>query len=90
VTKRTVIDRVQDLIAMGPAGAVLCVGDRGRWPGNDYALLSGPHSLSVDEVSPDPGSCWNLAIPGCRGAAAAIAYLKCLRKTKDGLKFVIE
>lgn len=89
VTKRTVIDKVQEL-ANSPDGAVLCVGDRGRWPGNDYALLSGPHSLSVDEVSSVPSTCWNLAIPGCRGAAAAIVYLRSLKKMKDGLKFFIE
>jgi fructoselysine-6-P-deglycase FrlB-like protein len=58
---------------------VLCIGDRGRWPGNDYDLLSGPHSLSVDTVSPDPGSCWNLCPPGHRGVQGTLDYLGRLR-----------
>jgi len=64
VCKRAVTDRVRQVLGAAPDHPVLCIGDRGRWPGNDFSLLSGPHSLSVDEVSPDAGSCWNLAVPG--------------------------
>jgi len=46
---------------------ILCIGDRGRLPGNDFELLSTPYSLSVDEVSSDSQSCWNLAPPGTAG-----------------------
>ncbi len=56
---------------------ILCVGDRGRFPGNDYLLLSGPYSLSVDECSFDPRSCWNLAPPGLRGVQATDHYFEC-------------
>jgi len=38
---------------------ILCFGDKGKFPGNDFELLSHPFSLSVDEVSIDKDSCWN-------------------------------
>ncbi len=53
VCKRAVTDRVRQVLGAAPDHPVLCIGDRGRWPGNDFSLLSGAHSLSVDEVSPD-------------------------------------
>jgi hydroxymethylpyrimidine pyrophosphatase-like HAD family hydrolase len=52
----------------------LCIGDRGKWPGNDYQLLSMPHSLSVDQVSSDPHSCWNFASTGNRCVEATLEY----------------
>jgi HAD superfamily hydrolase (TIGR01484 family) len=55
---------------------VLCIGDSGEWPGNDLELLSTEYSLSVDLVSFDPATCWNIAEPGHRGVQATIAYLK--------------
>jgi hydroxymethylpyrimidine pyrophosphatase-like HAD family hydrolase len=58
--------------------AILCVGDRGRWPGNDYELLQHRYALSVDRVSPDPVSGWNFAPPGYRGTQATIFYLDCI------------
>jgi hypothetical protein len=65
---------------------VLCVGDRGQWPGNDFSLLTSPYALSVDEVSQDPTTCWNLAPPGHRGVRAALGYLAGLKKGKGGLR----
>lgn len=47
----------------------LCIGDKGKWPGNDFFLLSEKYSLSVDAVSPDFDSCWillRLAIEECK------------------------
>jgi hypothetical protein len=67
-----------------PSVATLTIGDKGAWPGNDYALLAKAHSLSVDECSLDPNSCWNLAPVGQRGVAATIAYLRALRVTHSG------
>jgi hydroxymethylpyrimidine pyrophosphatase-like HAD family hydrolase/fructoselysine-6-P-deglycase FrlB-like protein len=58
---------------------VLCVGDAGRWPGNDFALLSEPFSLSVDEVSSDPHTCWNLAPEGHRWVQACIDYMQVMK-----------
>ncbi|WP_250628394.1 HAD hydrolase family protein [Pinirhizobacter soli] len=40
---------------------LLCIGDRGRWPGNDSELLQMPLSLSADECSNTVDRCWNLA-----------------------------
>lgn len=90
VSKRSVVDRVREILAGGPDTPILCVGDRGLWPGNDYSLLSTAHSLSVDEVSSDPGSCWNLARPGRRGLPAALDYFERLQVAGDGLKFGFE
>lgn len=55
---------------------ILCIGDRGRWPGNDCALLSHVPSLSVDEVSASLDTCWNLAPAGVIGPDAAVLYLR--------------
>jgi hypothetical protein len=76
VSKRTLVEKLA-----GSRGAAagsnqpLCVGDRGRWPGNDYEFLQTPHSLSVDEVSAAPDSCWLLSSPGARGVKATLEYL---------------
>lgn len=59
--------------------SVLTIGDRGKWPGNDYELLAEPYSLSVDEVSADPATCWNLSAPGVRGVQAALIYCQHLQ-----------
>lgn len=59
--------------------AILCVGDRGRWPGNDHELLAEPLSLSVDEVNLDPATCWHLGSEGSRGPAVLLEYLRRLR-----------
>ena len=41
-TKLAVVDRVRQMA--GGGGPVLRIGDRGRWPGNDFALLDGTHA----------------------------------------------
>jgi hydroxymethylpyrimidine pyrophosphatase-like HAD family hydrolase len=90
VTKRAVIARVVELLSGDANTPVLCIGDRGRWPGNDYALLSTPYALSVDEVSSDRETGWNLAAPGRRGVVAALDYLERLTETRDGLRLSSE
>ena len=76
VSKRLLVERVREELRRGErAGDVLCIGDKGRWPGNDFALLEEPHSLSVDETSEDRTSCWNLAPPGVRCVEATLFYL---------------
>lgn len=75
ISKALLVDRV----TTGRQPAVLCIGDCGRWPGNDFALLSNPFALSVHEVSSAPSCCWNLAPPGQRGIAATLYYLRSLR-----------
>jgi hydroxymethylpyrimidine pyrophosphatase-like HAD family hydrolase len=72
VSKLNVVTRIRKLVSNAP---LLTIGDRGRWPGNDYELLREPFSLGVDEISVDPSTCWNLALPGQRGPAATLGYL---------------
>lgn len=55
--------------------AILCIGDRGRWPGNDFELLRHRFALSVDQTSLDPSTCWNLAPPSTRNVDASLYYL---------------
>jgi len=74
--KGAVIDAMRKRIG---SGAILCVGDRGRWPGNDHELLAEPLSLSVDEVNLDPATCWHLGSQGSRGPAVLLEYLRRLR-----------
>ena len=78
-TSVTKIDVVKLFERKELKSSVLAIGDMGNWPGNDYALLSHPYSLSVDQVSPDRDTCWNLASPGVRGVDATIEYLKRLQ-----------
>ena len=66
---------------------ILTIGDRGRWPGNDYELLKDEFALTVDEASVDPMTCWNLAPGGQRGVAATLNYLSALEMRLDGLWF---
>lgn len=72
---------------IGNPGFVLCIGDKGEWPGNDYELLSTPYSVSVDTVSHDPRSCWNLSQAGHRGVQATLAYLNCMEVSEGILHF---
>lgn len=84
VTKLELVSKIRNKISRnGTKPAVLCIGDKGRWPGNDFALLSEVHSLSVDSVSADPHSCWNLAPEGYRGVQAMQYYFNKLRKRKN-------
>lgn len=63
---------------IGEDREVLCIGDRGAWPGNDYSLLSEPMSLSVDEVSSLHDACWNLTPRGVMGPDATLLYLRAI------------
>lgn len=84
VSKLNVLKHVRETIGDAP---VLTIGDRGRWPGNDYELLTEPFALSVDELSVDPHTCWNLAPRGQRGIAATLSYLRALVATGTTLRF---
>ena len=44
-------------------------------------------ALSVDELSVDPNTCWNLAPRGQRGIAATLCYLKALTASDMKLRF---
>ena len=71
VSKLNVVRRMQ---ADGCSN-VLPIGDRGKWPGNDFELLQQPLSLSVDETNSDPSTCWNLGAWGQRGICITLDYL---------------
>jgi hypothetical protein len=75
VSKMNVVQRLRDTIGNVP---VLAIGDRGRWPGNDYELLREPFALGVDEISVDPSTCWHLGAPGQRGPTVTLDYLGAL------------
>ena len=66
---------------------VLCIGDRGLWPGNDFELLSTPYSLSVDEVNRDSNTCWNFAPLGHKGEKAVISYLELIKIQNNNFRF---
>lgn len=90
VCKRAVVARMKAILRVDTASPVLCVGDRGCWPGNDFSLLSGPYSLSVDEVSCEPDSCWNLATPGRRGEQATLELLGQLEAKRGTLRLTLD
>jgi hypothetical protein len=83
VSKRKLVETLRQLVGCSDT-AILCIGDKGCWPGNDFALLSEPASLSVDECSFDANTCWNLSPSGYRGAKATIFYLNALRFNSTG------
>ena len=84
VSKLNVLARLKHKAAEAP---ILTIGDRGCWPGNDYELLRGDHALSVDEISVDPATCWNLAPCGQRGVAVTLEYLSALEPARGALRF---
>jgi len=53
----------------------LCIGDYGTVEGNDYELLTSKYSLSVDRVSKNAASCWNIAPSGMKGQDATLFYI---------------
>lgn len=83
VSKSSLVIRVKQMTG----GDVLCVGDKGQWPGNDFDLLDNPFSLSVDQVSGDPRTCWNLAPTGHRGVQATLDYLACFKISSGSFGF---
>lgn len=61
------------------SGEVLAIGDCGAYPGNDFELLQHPFSLSVDTVSTDLKTCWNLLPKGLSHTSGTAAYLSSLK-----------
>lgn len=87
VSKVAVVNRLIERSAGVATDAVLRIGDRGRWPGNDAQMLASPFGLSVHEVSSDANSCWNIAPPGHRGWQATLWYLRHLKVSKRAIRF---
>ena len=87
IGKRRLVEVVRGQFPGSSPSDVLVIGDQGEWPGNDYELLGEPYSVSVDRVSPDPATCWNLLPSGMRGAQGVLWYLSQIRLKKSSFKF---
>jgi len=87
VGKRHLVKAIREQLPGSSPSEVLIIGDQGEWPGNDYELLGEPNSVSVDRVSPDPATCWNLLPPGMRGSQGVIWYLSQLRLRQGSFTF---
>ena len=87
-SKLRVVDSVVERTGSKDASVVLRIGDQGAWNGNDYDLLASGVSLSVDRVSGDLSTCWNISTPGYRSSLAATEYLRALQRR--GTAFVFQ
>ncbi|MCC6425185.1 MAG: HAD hydrolase family protein [Phycisphaerales bacterium] len=67
----------------------LCIGDSGRYPGNDFELLDTPYGLSCGEASSSRVHCWNLAQPGVLGTQATEYYLRAIRPHRGRRTFAL-
>lgn len=75
---------VSKLRVIDDSAHTLCIGDYGTVEGNDYEFLTTSYSLSVDKVSRNADSCWNLAPSGVYGLDATLYYLSRLT-VNDGI-----
>jgi hydroxymethylpyrimidine pyrophosphatase-like HAD family hydrolase len=87
VSKKNVLIEAKKYFKISPDLHFLAIGDRGSWPGNDCELLSGPFSLSVDEPSANPESCWNIASPCSSHIEATLEYLDLIDILEGCLRF---
>lgn len=81
ISKLNLVNLIRNMISS--EYQVLSIGDRGRWPGNDFELLSLRYSLSVDETSDDPKTCWNLLPPNINGESGVLYYLQKIALSKN-------
>ena len=81
VSKLTLFKFLKEQIS--PKHEILCIGDRGQWPGNDFELLSTPFSLSVDITSISENTCWNLLPLNSNGELGTKYYLNSLNIAKE-------
>ena len=78
IPKGTSKTAVVDAILTRRDGCVLRIGDQGAVGGNDFELLNTGLSLSVDRVSSNLQTCWNLGPPGLAGPSLTLEYLRAL------------
>lgn len=91
VSKRNLVKTVEDYISKdGFQPQILKIGDKGRWPGNDFELLADEFSLSVDAVSQDFDGCWNIAPLGHRGEQATLDYLNMIKIQQSQFELEIQ
>lgn len=83
-SKNNIINHCRKLSKLlGLQSECLCIGDKGQWPGNDFALLANEYALSVGEVSSIYETGWNISPPGLRDEKA-VSYLMGKIKMKKG------
>lgn len=88
VSKKDIVSIVRTLAEQkGKSTEVLCIGDKGKYPGNDFELLQTSIALSVDEVSNCCENCWNIAPEGYRGEQATLKYLHLIKIYKNYFGF---
>ena len=75
--------KVSKLMVIEDPEHTLCIGDYGTVEGNDYEMLTSKYSLSVDRVSKNSESCWNIAPSGMKGLDATLYYISHM-KANDG------
>lgn len=63
---------------------VLCFGDSGSRSGNDHALLSHPHGISVGDVCGAANGCWSLFGASLAGPEALLTILRALVPSNVG------
>ena len=71
---------------LAPGYQILCIGDKGMWPGNDYEILNTKYSLSVDEVPPNTLNCWNFLSPSITGEEGIKEYARMFKISKGFLQ----
>lgn len=84
VSKTAIVDALGRIVGRTTPAPVLRIGDRGVWPGNDAEILACTDGISVDEVSSDPHSAWNVAPFGVTGVRATLALRAFLRVSRSG------
>lgn len=83
VSKCTSKEAVVDALRLEHPGCILRIGDQGAAGGNDFELLNSGISLSVDRVSSNLKTCWNLGRSGISGPRLTLQYLRAL-SAQDG------
>ena len=86
VLKGTTKTSVVDALFSRRPGCILRIGDQGAIGGNDFDLLNSGLSLSVDRVSSNLATCWNLGSPGLSGPPLTLRYLRALHVGRDGFR----
>ncbi|MBI4937620.1 MAG: hypothetical protein HY846_05295 [Nitrosomonadales bacterium] len=81
--KRKVLDFVVNKFKLDADSEILRLGDSGDFDGNDFELLRDGLGLSVNFVSSDPASCWNLLPLDRRGVVGTKYYLSHLRQANN-------
>lgn len=84
VSKLNLVQALKEQL-LEPGSEILCIGDLGMYPGNDFELLSEQNSLSVDEVSCDLHTCWNILPWSLSGEDGALCYLQNLIGSRRGV-----